>query len=152
VSSRLLTRFLRDLLLALAITFVLVSLTVSFVAAPWVVEGASMEPTLLPGERVLIDLWSFRRGNPAPGQVVLVAGPDGRPIVKRVTTGPLPRDEVPFLSPFRAAEGTEDWYEVRGDNQANSTDSRSFGPVPRSHFRGRVLFRYWPLGRMGPIE
>jgi hypothetical protein len=73
-------------------------------------------------------------------------------MVKRVVAGPLPRKEVPFLSPFRTSEATEDWFEVLGDNARNSSDSRNFGPVPRGCFRGRVVFRYWPPGRAGPIE
>jgi hypothetical protein len=40
---------------------------------------------------------------------------------------------------------------VEGDRGDLSADSRLFGPVPRSRFRGRVLFRYWPLSGAGPI-
>lgn len=152
MTPRQVVRFLRDLVLVLGVTFVLISLAIRFVAAPWVVEGASMEPTLFAGDRVLIDVWSYRQRLPVPGEVVLVDGPDERPIVKRIAAGPLPRKEAPFLSPFRATEATEDWFEVKGDNSERSTDSRSFGPVPRNRFRGRVLFRYWPVGRAGPIE
>jgi signal peptidase I len=152
LNPRLVLRFLRDLVVVLAVTFVLISLTVRFVAAPWVIDGASMEPTLQHGDRVLIDLWTYGRRAPVRGEVVVVEGPDQRPLVKRVALGPLPRKEAPFLSPFRATEGTEDWFEVLGDNPAQSTDSRAFGPVPRHRFRGRVPLRYWPLGRAGPIE
>jgi inner membrane protease subunit 1 len=39
--------------------------------------------------------------------------------------------------------------DVRGDNEAASTDSRHFGPVPRRAVRGRVLYRYGPPARAG---
>ena len=152
MTARFLTRFLRDLVLVLAATFALISLAVRFVAAPWVVQGASMDPTLKEGDRVLVDLWSYRRRAPLEHEVVLVEGPNGVPMVKRVDAGPLPRRDAPFQSPIRANEGDEDWFEVLGDNPGQSTDSRAFGPVPRSCFRGRVMLRYWPLDRAGPIE
>jgi hypothetical protein len=33
---------------------------------------------------------------------------------------------------------------VEGDNTANSTDSRDYGPLPLGLVKGRVLFRLWP--------
>jgi len=111
-----------------------------------------MDPTLRDGDRVLVDLFTYRHRAPRLGELTLFAGPDGTYMVKRLQNGPLPRSETPFLAPFRAADGDEDWFVVRGDNSSASLDSRTFGPVPRHRFRGRVLFRYWPVGRWGPIE
>jgi len=34
---------------------------------------------------------------------------------------------------------------IEGDNKENSTDSRSYGPVPASLVLGKVLLRMWPL-------
>jgi len=36
-----------------------------------------------------------------------------------------------------------------GDNRDNSNDGRYFGPVPQSSVTGQVLFRFWPLNRIG---
>lgn len=36
-----------------------------------------------------------------------------------------------------------------GDNRDNSHDGRYFGPVPQEKVNGRVLFRYWPVTRIG---
>jgi hypothetical protein len=38
---------------------------------------------------------------------------------------------------------------VAGDAREHSTDSRAFGPVPRSSIVGRAVYRYAPVGRSG---
>jgi len=95
------------------------------------VEGHSMEPTLSPGDRLLV----LRARRPRPGDVVAVRDPrDGRVLVKRI--GALGDDGVV----------------LRGDNPAASTDSRSFGPVPRGAVLGTVVRRYAPAWRAGPVR
>jgi signal peptidase I len=42
------------------------------------------------------------------------------------------------------------WLE--GDNASNSTDSRSYGPVPLAMIKGKVFFRVWPLTQFGVIR
>lgn len=111
-----------------------------------------MDPTLKEGERVFVEFVTYRSRAPHQGELALLEGPDGAFIVKRVGSGPLPRNETPFLSPFRAVDAAEDWFLVEGDNPGSSFDSRAFGPVPRHRFRGRIVLRYWPLGRWGAIE
>jgi signal peptidase I len=40
-------------------------------------------------------------------------------------------------------------YFMMGDNRSESCDSRQWGSVPRSDLIGPVVFRYWPLSRLG---
>ena len=40
-------------------------------------------------------------------------------------------------------------YFMMGDNRGGSCDSRSWGAVPRAKLIGPVVFRYWPLPRIG---
>jgi signal peptidase I len=40
-------------------------------------------------------------------------------------------------------------YAVFGDNRLNSVDSRAFGVVKKKDILGRVVFRFWPLDRLG---
>jgi signal peptidase I len=135
-------RFVGRLAATFAIAGAAVLGVTRFVVRPWIVAGASMEPTLRDGERILVDLYSLRRRSPRLGEIVLLEGPSGgADLVKRVTRGP---------SPGREFGGTV--YFVTGDNPSESLDSRAFGPVPRSRMRGRVVYRYWPPGRAGRIE
>lgn len=112
-----------------------------WVAVPWDVEGSSMLPTLRPGDRVIVDLWSYRHRLPREGEIALLISPNGGTLVKRVA-GP----------PKKSETFAEVGFVVLGDNPPASVDSRTFGPVSSTRFRGRVVFRYWPLDRIGPIE
>ncbi|MDR0401261.1 MAG: signal peptidase I [Treponema sp.] len=38
---------------------------------------------------------------------------------------------------------------VLSDDRSNTNDSRTWGPLPLGSVTGKVLFRYWPLNRMG---
>jgi len=131
------SRVLRPLLVILGGLALWAWLASRLLLGVWVVAGPSMEPTLAPGDRVCIDVWTYGRRAPRVGEIVLVTAPDGLPLVKRVAAPP-PEARVPPGSLW-----------VVGDNRAASRDSRRFGPLPRSSVRGRVVWRYWPPGRLG---
>lgn len=144
-------RWLIEILLALAIATAAVFLAARYIAIPWTVLGRSMEPTLEPGDRVLVDLRSYRARAPAPGEIALFEGPDRTPLVKRVVAGPEPSDGPPPWS-LDPGDPISRRFWVRGDNARESADSRVFGGVPAGRFRGRVIFRYWPVSRMGWVR
>ncbi|HEX5937942.1 MAG TPA: signal peptidase I [Actinomycetota bacterium] len=101
------------------------------------IEGASMVPTLMPGDWALVV--DGRR--PRRGDVVVVEHP-GRPgyeIVKRIIG--VPGDRMGDRSL------TDDEFWVEGDRRDASTDSRQFGPVRREHLKARVVVIYWPKER-----
>ncbi len=85
------------------------------------VHGASMEPTLWAGDRLVVR----RTRAVAVGDLVVAADPrGGRPWVKRV------------------ADITPAGVDLRGDRPDASTDSRHVGPVRPDAVLGRVTRRY----------
>lgn len=125
------------------------------------VKGRSMEPTLRSGQ-ILWVIRGWAAGPPARRQVWLLETPDG-PSLKRVLALPgddleiregevlhqgRPLDEPYVQQPERGSAGpwqAGDGYLVLGDNRPESRDSRAWGPLPRSAFRGRILGRAEPI-------
>jgi signal peptidase I len=54
-------------------------------------------------------------------------------------------DSADFGQSWRVPQGA---YFMLGDNRADSCDSRTWGPVPRSSLIGPVILTYWPPGRI----
>ena len=116
----------------------------AWLVVPWVVAGRSMEPALSHGDRVLVDLWTFRQRPPRVGELVLFEGPEGEVMVKRLAPKPA-HGRIRPDQWGRPAPGAGRSYWLLGDNPGSSRDSRRFGAVPEGRLRGRVILRYWPL-------
>jgi signal peptidase I len=135
-----------------------------FVCATVVVDGASMLPTLHPGERHLLNRWlhyvrTYHRGD----LVVLQDGPQASSLAVKRIIG-LPGEEVrlkggavfvngrkldePYLQrgtrTYPSGNGQhlyrlgENAYFVLGDNREISADSREVGPVARERLLGTI--------------
>lgn len=132
--------------LAVVLGFLLAGLWLATesVARPWVISGDSMEPSLSHGDRVIVDIWTYRHRAPRPGELVLLRGPlPSRPfLVKRATASPSGADLRP-LDGLWPSGPHQDGVWVVGDHPTGSTDSRHFGSVPPAEISGRILFRYW---------
>ena len=89
------------------------------------ISGESMSPHLQAGDEVLVDPRAYQRNAPQPGDVVLAQHPYRRDmkLVKRVEA---------------VLDGDNDRYRLSGDNPGESTDSRTFGNIPRADILGRV--------------
>ena len=113
-----------------------------------------------------IPAYMIKRIAAVPGDTIRISGftayirPDGSstftaeqeliPESYEVLVGSLPEGwakEFPFSGEHPPLTLEKDQYFLLGDNRQRSSDSRSWGPVSRDQIVGRVLYRYWPLGR-----
>jgi signal peptidase I len=168
--------WLRDLAFSVLIAVVLIV----FIYQPVKVEGTSMMPTLSDQERIFINkfTYEFGLGSIEHGDTVVFWFPydKSKSYIKRVIGLPgdrvrvdsgqvyvngqaLVEDYVPEenrdLSSWRNGEEQivpKDCYFVLGDHRNSSSDSRSWGYVPRQNIYGKAVFAYWPLDKMGRLH
>ena len=162
---------LHDLSVAVLFCFFLIT----FVAQAFRVQGTSMLPLLEDGERIIVNKFIYRFHSIERGDVVVFWYPKDPSVsfIKRVVA--LPGDKVEIRSgilyvngrpareeylaarfrdhdSYPAATVRRGYYFVLGDHRNSSNDSRSWGEVPEKYIYGRAVFRFWPLGKLGPIH
>lgn len=170
-NRKLLAPFL-ELLQTLALAAILY-FAVDAVLARVIVENISMEPTLYPGNFVLVNRMAYRWGGQThTGDIVIFHNPQDIAVdyIKRIigTPGDTVRaaDGIiyvngtalnePYISapPDYTGEWTvpQDSIFVLGDNRNNSEDSHVWGFVPMSDVIGKALVVYWPLERFKVVS
>lgn len=161
------------------ISLVTVFLIRTFLAQPFLVSGASMEPNFSSGNYLLIDEITYRFREPKRGEVVVFRYPKNPDtfFIKRMIG--LPNERIlgangtiaiqkPDGTQFKVEEeylplatktpGTfevslgSDEYFVLGDNRPYSFDSRSWGPVKRGEIVGIARLRVFPLRDIGILD
>ena len=164
-------RFLVDILETLVLSIVLF-ISINMISARIRVDGASMEPTLVSGEYVIINRLSYRLGSPQRGDIIVFHFPRDpkEEYIKRVIG--LPGDEVEvkngtvyvngqlfdesYLNVKMDYFGTwripADQLFVLGDNRNNSSDSHDWGTVPMDYVVGKAVIVYWPPPAWGLID
>ncbi|MFC7372459.1 signal peptidase I [Fictibacillus iocasae] len=170
--------WVKALLGALAIVFIVRT----FIFSPIVVDGESMNPTLVDAERMLVT----KIGEPERFDIVVFHAPDGRDYIKRVIG--LPGDKIhykddvlyingkayeePYLTPFKeklngdvltypftledTAVGSKtvpkDHLFVMGDNRRDSRDSREIGAVHYDKIIGTTNIVFYPFEEIKIIK
>jgi len=165
---------LREWVVSLGIAVVVAMLFQTYVYAQSEVRNVSMQNTLVAGQRLIEDKWSYHFHEPRHGDIVIINGPESDlRLIKRVVG--LPGDVVDIHNgevylngekideqyvkgqtfagsvdiPFTVEEGQ---LFVMGDNREHSMDSREIGPIARSSIEGKAVLRIWPLPKFGTLN
>lgn len=167
--------FFWELIKFALITAVIVLPIRFFVAQPFIVSGASMEPTFKDGEYLIVDELSYRFQAPKRYDVIVFKLPfeQGKFLIKRIIG--LPRETVELedntviVKNKESKEGfkidqsyithnvdeskktiilDDGEYFVMGDNRQLSYDSRSWGGLAREDIVGRPIFRLLPIQKL----
>lgn len=170
----------RENLQILLIALVLAVVIRLFVAEPRYIPSDSMEPTLLIGDRLVVEKVSYRLHPPQIGDIVVFQPPlqfqeqfgflPDKAFIKRVmgTAGdviqvkdgivyrnqqPLQEDYIaePPAYQMPAVKVPPDQIFVMGDNRNNSNDSHVWGFLPQQNIIGRAIFRFFPFQRFGRV-
>lgn len=170
-----------DIIRVLLISLAIVIPIRYFVAQPFIVRGASMEPNFKDRQYLIIDELSYFFRAPARHEVVVFRYPrdPSQFFIKRIIGLPGERIEIhdgkitifndehrdglPLRESYLVPEGkathpdmmivlSSNDYFVLGDNRDFSSDSRFWGPLNKKLVVGRALFRAYPLSKFGVIS
>ena len=166
--------FFKETLKFAIITLVIVLPIRLFIAEPFIVSGASMEPTFENGEYLIVDRISYRFEEPKRGEVIIFRYPKDptKYFIKRIVGLPgesvtVDGDKVTIVnkdnpnglvldeSYTNHNRGgvdkmtlSDNEYFVMGDNRPQSSDSRIWGPLPKDNIVGRALLRLFPVSKI----
>lgn len=162
-----------EIIETVAIAVVAVVLVRSVVVQPFVVSGASMEPSFYNGNYLLVDELTYRFRSPERGEVIVFKYPGDHKsfYIKRIIGLPGEKivlekgkisvykdgekktlDEIYLSSKYTSGAFeitlSNNEYFVMGDNRNFSFDSRSWGPLNRDDMIGVVRLRLWPVNEV----
>lgn len=159
--------FVQTLIMAAALYF-----AIDFCVARVRVENVSMETSFTEGELLMVNRLNYKFNEPERGDVVIFKAPTepNKDYIKRMIG--LPGDQIlikegklfingneiqePWVHEQMAYEGEwtvpENAYFVLGDNRNHSSDSHSWGFVPRENLVGDAFFCYWPLNHIRVVN
>ena len=158
---------LQTIVMALVLYFLIDS-----VVARVRVDNISMQPTLQPGNFILVNKLAYRLDEPDYGDVVIFHYPlnPQEDYIKRIIG--LPGDTVRVEDGIVIVDGqplresyisdepmySNEWQVpeghifVLGDNRNQSSDSHSWGYVPMENVIGKALVVYWPLDEIKTLS
>lgn len=156
-----------ETLLIVAAAFAIAMLVQTFMFRITGILQRSMEPTIYPGDRIVVNCLTYHFREPERGDIVVVRDPEDpkKDIIKRVIAvggetielldGILYIDGELVDEPYVVNEDVirgqakitipEDYVYIMGDNRPASGDSRGFGTVAEDDIIGNVVCVMWPI-------
>ena len=162
---------LKDWIISIVIAVVLALFIRHFIVELYLVDGPSMQPTLLSHERLVVNKFIYHFRTPKKGEILVFQYPrdPSRDFIKRVIAVPGDTIEIKdghvFVNnqlqnePFILSQTRGDYplttipdghIFVMGDNRNNSEDSRfaDVGFVPFSLIKGKAVMVFWPFDHL----
>jgi signal peptidase I len=161
------------------IALILAFLIRVFIAEPRYIPSDSMLPTLLTGDRLVVEKVSYKFQPPSRGDILVFQPPTklqilgydkNQAFIKRaialpgetlaVQDGMVYINNRPLVENYIAEPPAynlqpisvpEGNLFVMGDNRNNSNDSHVWGFLPIDNIIGRAIFRFFPFDRIGGI-
>jgi signal peptidase I len=157
----------------IVITVLATLLIKAFLFQAFYIPSGSMEPTLKPGDRVLVAkaFYTIHRGDVVvfkkpptdntpgitdlikrviglPGDTIQAQG--GRVYIdhKELNEPWLPQVDQGVTATFGPDVVPQGDYFVLGDNRTDSDDSRFIGPIPKDLIIGKTFVRIWPISSL----
>lgn len=144
----------------------------SYLVRAYRIPSSAMRPTLVPGDHILVDNWSYLRADPARYHVVVFEAPQspGRFFIKRIVglpgeiiemqgdrilingqqlqddierAGAAATDAARREESFGPVRIPDGQYFLLNENGDARSDSRSWGTVPRRNILGAARSIYW---------
>ncbi|MDP2641731.1 MAG: signal peptidase I [bacterium] len=164
------SNFLKEFVKLILLSLLIVIPFRLYIAQPFIVDGASMDPTFETGDYLIVDEVSYRFKEPERGSVLIFRYPRDprKSFIKRViglpgemvsiTDGEVkiindkypeglildePYIKFPKEDSVNYVLGLGEYF-VMGDNRLSSADSRVWGPVPKDNIIGRPIIRFFP--------
>ena len=165
--------------ITVGIALILAFLIRVFIAEPRYIPSDSMLPTLLRGDRLVVEKVTYNFHTPTRGEIVVFQPPaqlqilgydQNQAFIKRAiaTSGetvavqngivyvndrPLEEDYITAPPAYNLQPATvpKESIFVMGDNRNNSNDSHVWGFLPTKNIIGRAIFRFFPFDRIGVI-
>lgn len=162
---------IKDWVISILIAVILAFFIRYFIVELYLVEGPSMRPTLVNGERLVVNKFIYRFQPPQRGEVLVFRYPrdTSRDFIKRVIAVAGDTIEIRDGRVYVNGELKEEQYIlertrgsyplstvpaghvfVMGDNRNNSEDSRfrDVGFVSLDLIKGKAIFVFWPFSQM----
>jgi signal peptidase I len=147
-----------------------------YVAQPFIVSGASMDPSFASGQYLIVDQLTYHISDPKRDDVIIFRYPNNPStfFIKRIIGLPgetltMDSGKVTIINKenpegfllqenyitkehrtsdsFTIALGETEYF-VMGDNRPQSSDSRSWGPLESKYIIGRPFLRLMPVSQI----